>query len=301
MLKASIKHQPKRTSQLSKMWTKCRQYRLTSSNIYRCVSNDPKFVCSLLPEYTLDGLDQYSLNEILVKIVYYDRILSTGLHIHKKFHWLGTSPDGLFPFGNQLIPVEIKSTHSEKTDQQIINENYYQLQVHCEVLNNDRVLVLIYRTNQAKIQSYFVFKDPAFVKVMIAKAEANYFRKIPEILCPNLSVVQIQKLIGDSSYRAKFLNTTTIDETKNSNQTQKIKKTLRWEKFNLNATSKDTMHRIEGPELLKRVLALNQVLFKKKYLEVFTDLFENSEKLCKRIRWEDFRVFMKNEKRIKAH
>lgn len=274
---------------------------MTSSNIYRCVLDDPKFVSSLLPECTFDGLDKYSLNEVLVKIVYCDRIFSTGLHIHREFHWLGTSPDGLFPFGNQLIPVEIKSTHSGKTDQQIINENYYQLQVHCEVLNTDRVLVLICRTNLSKIQSYFVFKDPAFIQVMISKAEASYFRRIPEILCPRLPQVLIRKLIEDSTYQKKYLKTSSINKTTNSDQTQQIKKTLRWEEINLKSTSKNMVHQLEGPILLKRVVTRNQDLFKKKYSEVFTDLFENSAELCKRIKWEDLRMLMKSERRLSVH
>ena len=284
-MKTKIKLQLKQTSQLSKMWHKYRQYRLTSSNIYRCLINDANLLSSLLPEYALDGLDRFSMNEVLVKIVYHTLIFSTGFHIHEQFSWLGTSPDGLFPFEERLLPVEIKSTGTNKTDKQIINENYHQLQLHCEIMKSDRVLLLILRTNLGTITSNFVFKDIEFCKAMIRKAEINYFRNVPKALCPELTDLQLKILLEDSKYQNKFLKLYRTDCKEEETDLGTGRKNLNWEKVELAKVRKCPNIGSESKNFLAKILASNRDRFKKKYEETFVELFDSSTEISKRIEW----------------
>ena len=241
------------------------------------------------------------MNEVLVKIVYHTLIFSTGLHIHEQFGWLGTSPDGLFPFEERLIPVEIKSTGSQKTDKQIINENYHQLQLHCEIMKTDRVLLLILRTNLGTITSNFVFKDLEFCKIMIKKAERNYFKNVPKVLCPELTDLQVETLISDSIYQQKFMKLSRLDHQEEEKILKTGRKKLLWERVELIKVRKFPRVCLESNQFLDTIVTSNQSIFQKKYEANFAGLFDSSAEVSKRIEWPLLKLLLKNKSKGCIH
>ena len=260
-----------------------------------------KLESSMNSEYELDGLDKYSICEVVVKIVFFDLIFSTGLHIHEKLSWLSTSPDGLFLYENRLIPVEIKSTKSDKTDRRLIIEYYHQLQLHCEILKSGHVLLIIFRLNLGKITTTLVQKDSKFCREMIERAEKNYFQEIPRILCRKLSYEQYKQLVENAAYQKKYIKMFEVSPQADDKKQGAIKKNLHWDDVKLIQNATHPNLPIQSKEFLNTILLDNQNRFKKEFENYFTDLFDLSSEVIKKIEWNILKKLIEEKRNSEVH
>lgn len=158
--------------QYSDEWCQERFYRISASLIRRAVSCTGSYLQhndgrpnDLTWGHSVERFVQYLLKDDFKKI---------GLVVHPRNQWICCSPDGYWLPEN--IPIEIKAKHNAGTSaiQQVISENYHQLQFTMYCCKSLKLLLIVY-VKDFGFRVAIVIRDKPFIKKCLPKLEYTFF------------------------------------------------------------------------------------------------------------------------------
>ena len=260
-------------------WFRARRFRVTSSNIHKLTlpSVCPKSV--LDPEPFFNEFDACSSIEKTL-FCYFGRIIfNTGIWVHQKYHWVASSPDGFIELGTELFPLEIKAIIAKKTSREVMLEYYHQFQLHMEVTNSVKIVLLLFNRNNSNVSWYKIEKDEVYLKSLISYAEKIYFENIPYLICKEVSKVSIEEFIKTENYIRKYYKMQLTNKTNSMIKAKPLKKNLIFEELKIDVEpilkkEKETIY-----DYWNRAKRKGKEIFEKKYGDIFSEIKEEEIKI----------------------
>lgn len=180
----------------SKLWYNSKRYRITGTNARRAISMSDNILKYIDSEPLATGEYENDFYETSIKLIFYKFIKQTGIWIDPELGWLSCTPDGLYNYRGEIIPVEVKCKVSTKSFKDYIKDQYFQIQTQISVLKANFCLLIIIQKKLEKVDFFIVQRKESYEEVYLPRIEFTWLKYVffdTEFIKPELFRDKIMK------------------------------------------------------------------------------------------------------------